>query len=279
MSLKQIQVELLSSWGGDRQISEAAWVSSTDKAKLENKTEEDVKRVVTSIVQLSHGTPKERVWFEYYIRLPIFAERQLDKQRMSVQFQDFQIECLLGEFGRGNITQNELSGRYRTIPDRPYGLPNDIGTILEKAYSVIELPPRESNNFAPGKELLTTIWLEDLQKQHDAYQRQLDILKSAEKKGVISNGDYKRAREVLRGRLGTAFMTDMRIVLNLRSLENLCNDRLAPAAQPEIRWVACQMVREAQKQEVAPICINQMIETNNWLPRILEIEELVSKDN
>ena len=265
MTLRQIQVSLTSSWGGDRNAAEAAWASSFDKDKLESRTEDDVRRVVTGVVNNAHDTPKERIWGEFFIRCPIFCERQYDKYRMTVQYQDFRIEYLQAEFGRNGITQNELSGRYRTLPDRPYGLPQDVAQILSKATNC----PAEDEH---------TAWRDLMATQYEAYEYAIGCLKRAEKSELITNAEYKRAREVYRGVLGTGFMTDMRIVMNLNAFEHIVNQRLAVDTQPESRVIAHLMIEELKNSQIAPTIVHAMIAKNNWAPLQTGVRELLDAD-
>jgi thymidylate synthase ThyX len=271
MPFSQIKVELCSHWGGDRDAAEGAWASTYDKAKAALRSDEDVRRVVTGLVNLNHDTPKERVWLDFFITCPIFVERQFDKYRMTVQYQDFRLEYLEASFGRLGITQNELSGRYRTIPDRPYRLPGDVASITARA-ETHDLQQGEFEEATTASEVQTW-WNLEINRQHDLYQIQLDNLKKAEKDGVITNTEYKRAREVLRGLLGTAFLTDMRIVLNLNAFEHIVNQRLAREAQMESRVVAWQMVATAMQGGVAPVMIGEMIKANGWQPLLDEVFE------
>lgn len=263
MSLNQIKVELCSSWGSDRNAAEAAWASSMEKAKLAAKTDADIARVVTGLVHLHHDTPKERLWMEFFITCPIFVERQFDKYRMTVQYQDIQVEFLQAPFGRDGITQNELSGRYRTIPDRPYGLPKDVDLIVKKAED----------------EIYSFEYSDILDKQHRWYQDRLFSLKEAEKSGKITNAEYKRAREVLRGCLGTAYLTDMRIVMNMNAFEHIVNQRLAKDAQMESRVVAYGMVKQAIKSGQFSTMLTEMIKANNWESLMDEVESALKNDS
>lgn len=256
MSFDQIRVELCSHWGTDRDSANAAWASSYDQAVAQAKSDDDVRRVVAGLAQLHHDTPKERIWLEFFITCPIYVERQLDKYRMTQQFQDFKLEHEFGNMGRNNITQNELSGRYRIIPDRPYTVPDDVLKIGEKCdISMLDMDE------------LTRI-------QHESYQTALNGLQEAREENVITTAEYRRAREVLRGLLGTAFLTDMRLVLNLNALEHILNQRLAPEAQLEVRLVAALMYREAAKTNLAPILLSEMVKVNGWFPLIEEIQVL-----
>lgn len=254
----QIEVELCSSWGSDRTAAEAAWASSTSKEKLESRTEEDVRRVVSSLVHLHHQTPKERQWMEFFITLPIFCERQFDKYRMTVQYQDIRVDFLLAPFGRDGITQNELSGRYRSIPDRPLAMPDDVANIVSRAVNSWQ---SEEETTPQG---IADDFALQLESQHDYYSLSLEALKHARKADIISPNDYKRAREVLRGVLGTAFLTDMRVVMNMNAFEHIITQRLAPDSQRESRVVAAKMVHEMRKAQVCPHMLEEMAVLNHW---------------
>lgn len=262
MSLKQIKVELCSIWGGDRASAEAAWASSYDKEIAEAKTAEDVARIASGMVVQHHDTPKERTWLELFFTFPIFVERQYDKYRMTVQTQQFVLEYYLGKMGRDAITQNELSGRYRTIPDRPYKLPKDVYDLMSKV----------------GLHTFAYDFNSMLRKQHEWYADVLKRLRANQETGWITNAEYKRAREVLRGVLGTAFLTDMRVVMNMNAFEHIVNQRLDPAAQLESRVAALGMVNVVKASGKLPTLINTMIQVNGWEPMMKEAQEALDND-
>jgi thymidylate synthase ThyX len=254
MGLDQIKAELCSSWGGDRDAANAAWASSTDLERALARGDEDVRRVVTGIIHHHHDTPKERLWMEFFITCPIFVERQFDKYRMTQQYQNFQIEYDFAPFGRDGITQNELSGRYRTIPDRSYTLPEDVKEIAAKV----------SGDKLPNMASEIAGWNSLLRGQHEQYQAALARVKRAAEHGHISNAEYKRAREVLRGILGTAFLTDMRIVMNMNAFEHIINQRLAREAQLESRVLAARLLDAVISADTAPVMVSEMIHANGW---------------
>ena len=263
----KLKVELCSSWGGDRDIGNAAWASTKDLEKALQRSDDDVKRVVSGIVAQDHGTPKERVFFEFYIECPIFVERQFDKYRHSLQIQDMQIDYLVATPSmRVGITQNELSGRYRTIPERSYGTPPDVQEILDKCSAADE-------GCSVNKGLRTVDQM--LLAQYALYNEYIKVMKDAEARGAITNAEYKRAREVVRGILGTSFITSMRVIVNLHSFEHIINQRLSPHAQLESRIVAYSMLAAVHNAGVAPVAVKQMMETNGWMKWINEVEEIL----
>lgn len=277
----QIKAEVCSSWGGDRDAANAAWASSMDPVKLAEKTPADVMRVVTGVVHNHHDTPKERLWVEFFITCPIFVERQFDKYRMTVQYQGFTIEWLEAPFGRDGITQNELSGRYRTIPDRPFTLPADVARIGAKVVVGMHDPSdyKLSKTEKEYAQSIAEAYNEMLEEQHKLYQQALDQLKDAQKAGVITNAEYKRAREVYRGFLGTAYLTDMRMIMNMNAFEHIINQRLAKDTQMESRVTAYHMVKSAQAAKVGgETLIAEMIKANGWQPLLDEVEEAIRCD-
>lgn len=242
------EVKLLDYWNSDREIAESAW-ASTQRNK---RTDGDVYRVITqSVVPLHHDTPKEAVWFRFWIRCPIYVERQLDKYRMTIQKQDFRVEYEEGSFGRLGITQNELSLRYRTMPNDYIRQPEDVEEIIKKT------PVRVGES-----KYLENTYQSVMEYARSAYSNLVNNMELAVITGQISRKEMRRAREFFRGVLGTGFFTDMQIICNLNTLEHILNQRLAPEAQPEAREVAEMMLQ--QVKEVCPITISAMINTNNW---------------
>ena len=104
----------------------------------------------------------------------------------------------------------------------------------------------------------------NMKQQYSAYQDELTYLKEALTAGDITQEEYKRAREFLRGMLGTAYITNMQWVMNLNAFEHIMNQRLDRHAQPETRLVARKMLQEVLLAEVAPKTIMKMIEVNGW---------------
>ncbi len=254
-----IEVELTSTWGDDKAVAHTAWASSFDAESLEKRSNEDIRRVVRGIVEQNHETPKERFWMEFFITCPIFVERQFDKYRMTVQTQWGPLEVWHAPMGRDYITQNELSGRYRTIPERPYLLPPDVENVMVKALG--------HDNAA----IFCDSWDGLLQQQHDDYAKALERLRQAEKAGSITNVEYKRAREVLRGILGTSYMTDMRILMNGGAFEHIINQRLDAHAQLESRLVAAKMLRQVLMYGKCWEMFKKMVQVNDWEPWYNEI--------
>ena len=110
----QILVELQEWMGSDLSIANAAWTSTYDKDKREDKylDQEKINNLVRRLILDRHGTPIESVVFRFWIKMPIFVDRQHMTHRVA--------------------SHNGLSGRYRTMPEDFYDIPEDVNAILNK---------------------------------------------------------------------------------------------------------------------------------------------------
>jgi thymidylate synthase (FAD) len=142
-------------------------------------------------------------------------------------------------------SQNGLSGRYRTMPTDWYPLPEDVLGIIDKALVM----PSVSGLYENSCKLAT-----------ENYLTSIDRLKDAEKHGRITNSEFKRVREVIRGQLPTAGMVERTTLMNLRSFANYQRQRNSESAQPEIRQVAKLMLQEVKRVGVAPTAIKTLEE-------------------
>lgn len=225
--MSQIQVELQEWMGSDRAIANAAWTSTYNKDKREVRTDADVDKLVARLIQDGHSTPVESVVLRFWIRMPIFTDRQHMTHRIA--------------------SHNGLSGRYRTMPEDFYQLPDDAVKILEKAGLAgivpnYELHCRESNTL---------------------YREMVEDLKKAESFASISNEEFKRVRELVRGILPTSGMVERVTVMNLRSFANYQKLRNSSHAQPEIREVAREMLYRVKEAGVAPVAVGTL-EALGW---------------
>jgi thymidylate synthase ThyX len=257
----EIRVVLLDHWNSDRDVAESAWVSTQGPNTY--RPDEDVKRVLeTSIVPLHHDTPKECVWFKFYLHVPIYVERQLDKYRMSRQVQNMTVDSDDGSFGRLGISQNELSLRYKTMPNTYIPLPTDAVDIINRIHDHEDFEYQHETKYSPD-----VVELYDRVNQYASlmYDNLVKFLQFGKEHNIITASELRRVREVYRGILGTAFFTDMQIILNLNSLEHLFNQRLSDHAQPETRLAVHQMLECLVNNKILPITINKMIEVNKWV--------------
>jgi thymidylate synthase (FAD) len=229
MSNGKIQVELQEWMGSDESIANAAWTSTYDKEKREEKYDdpEKIAALVPRLIREGHSTPIESVILRFWIRMPIFTDRQHMTHRVA--------------------SHNGLSGRYRTMPSDFFQLPPDVLAIAEKC--------------GQGCAKLLDDNYENMMKMQNAfYEEDIKDLKAAEKQGMITNAEYKRVREVFRGVLGTSFMVERTTIFNLRSFANYQRLRNSDHAQPEIKQVAVKMLEQVEAKGIAPIAIKTLKE-------------------
>lgn len=224
----KILVELQEYMGSDASIANAAWTSTYDKNKRDVRYDDidKIKDLVPKLIKENHGTPIESVVFRFWIRMPIFVDRQHMTHRIA--------------------SHNGLSGRYRTMPDDWYSLPEDVLNILSKI---------NNGNFAQS---FKNDYDEICLKANKQYKFQLDILKKSEKRKEITNFEFKRCREILRGQLPQAGMIERTTIMNLRSFANYIKQRLSKHAQPEIQEVARLMLEEVENKKICPIAIDTL---------------------
>lgn len=228
--MNQILVKLQEFMGSDASIANAAWTSTYDKDKREDKYDDAAKiaEIVPRLIKDGHGTPIESVIFRFWIRMPIFTDRQHMTHRIA--------------------SHNGLSGRYRTMPEDYYLLPDDVNDIINKATVSGGLQARYQESC-------------DLSMKN--YKHTIEVLKQSEKDGFITNKEFKRVREVIRGQLPQANMVERTTIMNLRSFANYQFQRNSDHAQPETKKVAQLMLEEVKKSGVAPIAI-KTLESIGW---------------
>ena len=144
-----------------------------------------------------------------------------------------------------------MSGRYRTMPSEFLSMSEDILDIYDK------ISPFET---VVVKEKYENICV----KANEFYEDECRAMKAAVKDGFITNDEYKRVREFLRGVLPQHNMTERVSVMNLRSLANFIKLRNKPDAQVEIRYIASEMLKIMKEQPQIKIAI-EALERNNWI--------------
>lgn len=230
MEKNKILVELQEWMGSDTAIANAAWTSTYDKDRREGKYDdpEKVANVVRMLIKSDppHGVPLESVIFRFWIRMPIFTDRQYMTHRIQ--------------------SANGLSGRYRTMPNDWFSMPEDVFQIIKKT-GIDEIEARsEFDHFCDD----AYAW----------YGGMIKELKKAEENQQITNAEFKRARESIRTVLPLAGMVERTSILNLRSFANIQKLRNHEAAQPEVRKVVDLMLQEVKKANIAPIAITTLEE-------------------
>jgi thymidylate synthase (FAD) len=231
--MSKILVELQETMGNDASIANAAWTSTYDKDRREDRYDDQAKiaEIIPRLIKDGHGTPIESVIFRFWIRMPIYTDRQHMTHRIA--------------------SHNGLSGRYRTMPEDWYSIPEDVKKILDKT-DINTTYGNMSDHF------------DNLCKSaNNLYTNCITILKEKQQIGYITNAEFKRVREVFRGVLPTAGMVERTTIMNLRSFANYQYQRNSDHAQPEIRQVATLMLEEVKKANVAPIAI-ATLEEMKW---------------
>lgn len=237
--MSKIIVELQEHMGSDASIANAAWTSTYDKDRREGKYDDPQKvaEIVPRLIKDGHGTPIESVVFRFWIRMPIYTDRQHMTHRIA--------------------SHNGLSGRYRTMPDDWYPMPFDVIQIFDKAMG------DSSAQYASFGHIISEEFDDLCERANEWYKYKVEYLRKKEKDGVITKAEFKRAREVLRGVLPTAGMVERTTIMNLRSFANYQFQRNSAHAQLEIRTVAKLMLEEVKKANVAPIAI-KTLEEMGW---------------
>lgn len=236
----QLLVELQEVMGNDESVCNSAWTSSYDKTKRDTKlnVETDVKRVVDMLADSGHGTPFESVVFRFWLRMPIFVDRQFMTYRIA--------------------SHNGLSGRYRSMPTDYLEVPDDVMDIMEKVDSNVD------NIYSNESWNLLGSYYESCEIATNNYKHGIEKAKNAEKAGFISNQEFKRFREIWRAQLPTAGFVERTTIINLRSLANMFKQRISNDAQKETRQIAELMLQCIKDKNVAPLAI-QALERNNWI--------------
>lgn len=223
--MSQIQVQLQETMGSDRSIANSAWTSSANLIAKELRSDKDVARVVNMLADAGHSTPFESVVCRFWIKMPVATDRQHVTHRIA--------------------SHNGLSGRYRRMPDDYLAMPPDVAAICRKL---------------PGGHEIVEDYAMLCEAANDAYRTWTALAKES---ADLTSNEYKRAREFLRGVLPQHNMVERVSIFNLRSLANYFRLRLDPAAQPEIREVARQMLAQLKQAEVCPVALSAL-ERNGW---------------
>jgi thymidylate synthase (FAD) len=222
-----IKVELQESMGSDAAIANAAWTSTynRDLRDIRYDNPEVVADLVRRCARDGHSTPFESVIFRFWIRMPIFTDRQHMTHRIA--------------------SHNGLSGRYRTVPTDFFEMPDDVSKIYEKA----------------GLDVAMLNYT--MSHVNAVYADKMDSLKQAKADGLVTNEEYKRAREITRNILPQANMVERTTIINLRSFANYMRLRTDAHAQPEIQEVARQMLAQVKAAEICPVAL-EAVEDAGW---------------
>jgi flavin-dependent thymidylate synthase len=238
MNNTQIQVELQETMGGDFSVANAAWSSTYDKDKREAKYDEPDK--IRMVIEKGifggkhvHTVPLEAAQFRFWYRWPIMIDRQHVTHRI--------------------MSHNGLSGRYRTMPTDYFAIPEDVIIILNK----VDDWSGTYDNLDP---FLRELYISSCEMSINNYKVSIQNLKKALQDKWITNEEYKRAREIIRGQLPLSTMVERTSIMNLNSFSNYIRLRMSSEAQPEIQQVARMMLEQVEKSNICPItlaCLKQ----------------------
>jgi thymidylate synthase (FAD) len=194
-------VRLVDHMGGDLAISRAARVSY-DAEWRAGEDEGSDRRLIHYLWKNKHTTPFEAVEFQFDIMAPIFVIRQWHRHR--------------------TWTYNELSARYRELPEKYY-IPKAHHVGVQSASS------KQARDLVTAKDWFVYLQLMDVQnKMAFSLYRQL-----------IEEG---MPRELARSVLPLSTYTHMFAKVNLRNLFHFIELRYDPHAQYEIRVYARAML-------------------------------------
>ena len=203
-------VTLVDSMGDDLRIVNAARLSlDTQKQKFSDADE----GLIRTLIKNGHGTPFEKVRFEFLIEVPIFVAREWFKHRMS--------------------SFNEVSGRYSEYTPKFY-IPReeDVRTLVGKRmsyeYTTLESEEDRAQYMVSQRHFCDLAW--------EGYQQYLSM-------GI--------AREVARNHMPLSTYTKFLWGTDLRNLTNFLVLRNSPQALREINRAA-QLVEESF-EKVVPV--------------------------
>lgn len=212
-------VRLVDHMGSDVSVVRAARVSY-DAAWRAGENEGSDNRLINYLWKNHHSTPFEAVTFTFEVKGPIFVFRQWHRHR--------------------TFSFNELSARYRELPDEFYlPAPETIGVQSKSSKQAREILEFETD----GASLLARLGQRSVAEQ--AMQHSFAIYRHLLECGW--------PRELARSVLPVATYSHMFATVNLLNLFKFLTLRLHPHAQYEIR-VYAEAMRELIRP-IVPVCV------------------------
>jgi thymidylate synthase (FAD) len=208
-------VRLVDYMGGDLSVVRAARVSY-DAAWRAGKDTGSDERLIHRLMRDKHSTPFESVEFQFEVKAPIFVFRQWHRHR--------------------TWTYNELSGRYRPLPEEFY---------LPEAEIIGEQSTENKQGRQPGDPSLVEQRREELKMLEDHCERAFELYRH-----LLAQG---WPRELARIGLPLGTYSHMFGKVNMGNLFKFLKERCDSHAQYEIRVYANAMLELAK--QVAPISV------------------------
>jgi thymidylate synthase (FAD) len=206
-------VRLVDSMGTDLSVVRAARVSY-DAAWRPGENEESNTRLIKYLWTHKHTTPFESVGFTFEVKAPIFVLRQWHRHRTQ--------------------SYNELSARYRPLPDEFY--------VPDAAVVGVQSKTNKQGRAAGGDPALRE---EQIEAYREACQRAFALYR-----GLLA---CEWPRELARLILPVSVYSSMLVTMNLLNLLRFLTLRCAPDAQWEIQQYANALADLAES--VTPVCI------------------------
>ncbi len=189
------QIALLDVMGSDEEIAEAARVSYRKGTKQVN----DDRGLIRRLLRHRHTTPFEMAELKFYMKLPIFVERQCIRHRMA--------------------STNEVSARYSVLPEEYY-IPEASAVCVQS----------KTNKQGREEEIDATSAAIYRQSTNDASHRAFEVYNSNLRNDV--------SREIARIPLPLGTYTEKYWKIDLHNLMHFLGLRMDAHAQWEIRQYA-----------------------------------------
>ena len=211
-------VELISHWGNDWSICDAARVSFNKDSS--NYTEEQNIRLIKYLVEHGHCSVLRHPQIQFRITCPIYVERQLRKHEIGME---------LGLPPEPNSSINSISGRYVDFSD---------------TYTTIKEWRKQSKSSKQGSEGT----VENQEYCSNIERTVIEVCKEAYDMLIDAGVSKEQARSILPLNLNTTFIWTG----SLLSFLHLFNLRLKPEAQQETQEIVQEMLNEIKNIEGNP---------------------------
>jgi thymidylate synthase (FAD) len=213
-----MSVELISHWGSDWTICDAARVSFNKEAS--NYTEDQNIKLIKYLKEHKHVAPFRHPQLQFRITCPIYVERQLRKHEIGME---------VGLPPEPNSSINSISGRYVDF--------SDSYTLIKEWRKQSTSSKQGSEGVVEDQELCTRI--QNIIVHH---------CKAAYEHLILLGVSKEQARTILPLNLNTTFLWTGSLLAFLHLFEL----RLKPDAQAETREVAQEMLNAVKSIQGNP---------------------------